>query len=354
MKGLLFLVVCLGFVAASLGSIGFVGNVSASGLGTDDVQYRRTTVGQWSFGTLTSGVYFNSISLGRTQFSEEGDAVWGASWVGLVDVPLGFLSYWEEQANWDSGTDFINLNVSASAGFIASAYLALEERFPNDTIVAVQSLKNTLNPFGFQWSLTSTGTGADTRIKYAQFTGTTVTGNWNITLTHVISNVVGVINLANAVVSPKSFETIVTVNNWPYNSTQNHLVLILGAGSGSASGDSYSVISGSGSGKVYYRVGSTAVVNGVTKNVVSSGFSSDEYFGYIGYLENSTVFAQLNGKFGAQATFQLVSIKFPAGASQIIYDPDVGSGDPVSPNSGASHVSYGFALILLSVLFTFF
>jgi len=353
MKGLLFLVLCLCFVAVSLGSIGFVRNVSVSGSGTDDVQYRKTVVDKWSFGTLTSGVYFSSVSVGRTQFSEEGDAVWGASWVGPVDVPLGFLSYWEEQANWDSGTDFINLNVSASAGFIASAYLALEERLPNDTIVAVQSLKNTLNSLGFQWSLTATGAGVDARIKYAQFTGTIAQGTWNITLTHVISDVVGVINLANAVVSPKSFETIVTVNNWPYNSTQNHLVLILGVGSGSASGDSYSVISGSGSGKVYYRVGSTAVVNNVTKNVISSGFSSSEYFGYVGYLKNSTVFAQLHGKFGDQAAFQLVSIKFPAGASQIVFDPDVGSGDPVSENSGASHVSYGFVLVFC-VIFSLF
>jgi len=359
MKFLLFVVLCVFLVKESKGSsFGYARNVSLTGLGNDDFHYRRTSVASWSVGAITSGVYFSSISVGRTDNSAEGDAVWGASWVGPTSPPLGFLSYWDRQANWDSGTDFAALNVSASAAYIASAYLSLEERDINNTLIHKQDLSNTLNPFTFQWQLTGTGVGDDVRIKWATFTGYLPGASWNISLTHVISDVVGVLNVANAIVSPKSYETIVTINNYPYASPDNYLSLILGVASGEASAEAYAFVSGTGANKTYYRVGATATVDGVTKNVESSGFSPNEYDGYIEFLHGTSLWTQLSDRFGGDAEWQLVAVYFPANAHHIVYDPDVGAGNPVgqatTTGSGASALSYGALLIFFSILLSLF
>jgi len=285
----------------------------------------------WDWVISSLGLFFSSISLGATGLSAQGDAIWGATWIGEDYVPLNFLAYFTYQANFGAGNGIINLNASAAAAFIGSAYIAIEERTPSNTIAQVQFLENNLN--GFSWSLYGTQSPSiqNPQISYVTFIGQSLSSpSWSITITNVLSNVVGVLSYANAIVSPKSVETIIQINNWPYQSSSNNLVLILGlvTASGTASGNAY--LYGSGTTSVYFSVGASAVVNGVVSPVGFSGYSSAEYSGYVAYIQNTTIFAQAQAKFQGSATVQLAQVSFPANASQITYDPDVGSGSQIN------------------------
>jgi len=334
---------------------GFSRNVSLSG-NADNWTYRRTSLSAISAGFLESAV-FSSISVGGTGNSISGDAIFGAAYIGADSVPLNFLAYFDANVTFEFSDIITGINGSAAAGFIGSAYLAIEERNATGYTVSVQYLGNSGS---FSWTQSAIGVPAagNPQVSYVTYLGQLPGTQWSISITYVVSSVTGVLTYADAIVSPKSFETIIEIDNWPYQTDENYLTLIaaVATGSGTASGNAY--LYGSGTTSVYFRVGASAVVDGTISPVSHNGYSSFDYYGYLSYYRSTPIYAKLEGRFQASVSVNLINISFPAGASNIVYDPDTGSGTPVgdstTASSSASYLPYSILLFLSVMLLSLF
>lgn len=179
-------------------------------------------------------------------------------------------------------------------------------------------------------------------------------------MTFISSDNVGYVQYQNqdvgAIVTPKTLESIVEINNYPYRSSSNYLTLTMGTATGNfdvvASASASNLISGGGEDQVYFALSNVAVVDGSKKFVTISGFS--KITGSNSYIEG-----QAKGKYGGSFSYATVSVDFPAGASKIIYDPTIGQGTPptINPISGVAifFIIFGIiAFITLIVVAVFF
>jgi len=348
---LLLFVVC---VSGSSYDLSFSGNISLSGNNPDNFNFRTSLLGCFAGSYDTSGAFYNSISISGTGNSHQGDAIWGAFYIPEYEVPLAFLAYWTSQITFSHGLNFAKLNVSEAAGFVGSTFIALEEHLPNGSYVSSQYLAN---GYGVTWSNPPTCVSPSTQnpqISYATFVGTPASGTWSITITTVISNVVGVLSYGNTVVAPKEFVTLVQIENWPYQSTDNYLELIMGVATAEGTDTANGYFYGSGSTSVYFTLGASATSEGSNQGVRSTGFSSLDYSGYASIIRNTTLFAQASNKFQAAATVELVGVIFPSGSSDLTYAVDMGSGTPIFIGSaGRVIISFGWMLLLAMFVFLF-
>jgi len=326
-------------------------NVSLSENTDGSWRYRNTAlkaVGGIEFDV----VYYTSRSVNRDkdQRTWNVSGIVGAGVFLATQVPFSFVAAYEsdKQIGLGSGAGFKQLDTSDSLAYMATAYARLEERAPNGTVVNVQSLRYNRD---VQYSVDQEY--KDGVLSAASVVGRPSSGSWNINITFISSSVVGVIDLANAVVSPSSFEQVVQINNWQYQSNQNHLTLVMITASGSSSSSSSryltSVVSGSGSAQVYFTSSSSAVVNG---NTVAVNVKTEATATVDPDLQNDNFFlSQVVSRY-TSASFTKVTVDFPAGASSIQYDPSVGSGQPVSgettqsSSSSSSLVACSFLLLL--------
>jgi hypothetical protein len=323
----------------------FTGNVSGH-VDNDDWYYRNTWIDSWGIGTISSGLYFSSKSVGGTPKNFSGDAVWGAAYTITGQFPQSYLAYWSADVSYTKSTDFSTLDVNTAKGFIAHSYTTLIETDPSGNTVAISSLRHSLLPTGLQYVVSDTDTNGG--LQWITLTGTDLGEPWTFSLTFLVSKVVGVVNVGDAVVSPKSLETIVSIQNWKYKDPKNQLNLVMGVATGSSSiQDGQLLVSGTGDDKVYFKLAKSAVINGNKQGVTISSFKESD----ISTNFNDNIKAQVQGKFQKNYDVKLVTVTFPANAADIVYDPSVGAGDvpPAATSSSSTLTASLFGIVMVVI-----
>jgi len=292
---------------------------------------------KWNLG-LWAGVYYNSIQVGAGLNYANANAIWGAAYVGTgTNYPVATLAYFGLNAVVNPNvSDWSQFNVTSSAGFVATSYLSLIEKDSSGNIVNITLLKNML------WTLKQYVNPAP-GLYGVSFQGVRLFNPLVVTVTFVSSGVIGRINLANAIVTPKSLESIIEIANYPYTNPSNTLTLVMVCGTGSATaeaGGSVTLTSGTGDSAVFFALSKQAIVDGVAKDLTISAFGSADI---AATFENNDVTAQLNAKYLGQAQAKIVNVTFPAGALNILYDPTIGVGQPAEEGT----MSYWWIAILV-------
>jgi len=298
---------------------------------------------------LYNGIYTSSIAVHTTSNSGSIDGIFGTGYTGLGIAPSAYLVYYDIFANWNSSANFASADVSAAAGFIGNAILSLDEIDSGSNVVQTIYLKNLL------WTTIDTSYGTS-GLLFATFQGKQyiINPNFEVDITFILSDVVGVLDLpGKPVITPRSLESVIEIINFPYMSTSNRVRLNIGVGSAagdiqaSGTGTGTSLVSGSGDGTVYITLNGQAQISGDTQDITISGFVDATG---IEALNNTNLVDQVNAKYGASASFKINSVIFPAGATDIKYDPSIGTGAPPQ-NSGMSfHPSI---LLMVAALFFF-
>jgi len=327
------LLVCLFALATADFQVTFKAGVNVTLSNSNDFIYRKLSVNDVSIPRLYSALFVSSISVGANAASATSDGLFGTAYAGLNIAPSAYLAFYESAANWNVGIDYTDANVSSSKGFVGSVYISLEEVTPQGNVSQTVQLKS------MSWSMESKSTG-DGGLRYVTFLGTLSSQrSLNIRVTYIVSDVVGVLNVTGeTVVTPKSLESIIQIDNFTYTDVQNSLRLNIGVGSATSSvqaqGTFVNLVAGDGASGAFFSVASVAQVDGrVTPVQIAAKVAAqaDASFG------NSNVAGQVSARYEGAADFKIVSATFPAGASQIVLDPAIGAGAaPPAVQAGTS------------------
>eukprot|EP01127_Copromyxa_protea_P000558 TRINITY_DN10473_c0_g1_i1.p1 TRINITY_DN10473_c0_g1~~TRINITY_DN10473_c0_g1_i1.p1 ORF type:complete len:371 (-),score=83.35 TRINITY_DN10473_c0_g1_i1:44-1156(-) len=317
------------FAVSQAKPLGWAANAELNFDSTDEsFHYRSLSTSTWSL-LGWSGVWYGSVqtNVETKQPIANGDFIWGSVYIGRNEYPLNWQGYWAasvsnhtpidpSKANWQ------NFDVSLTSSFVASVYLKLVEKNSTGAFVGEKTLDTV-------WSYdkaTSTELTNKTAGLYASVFDTTLSNGATVELQYILTEQSGVLDVLTGVqVVPKGVETIVLINNWPYQSEDNTLTLVLAAGSSSMDVNvDGQVTSGSGDDAVFFRVAKEAQIDGkieATKVTASGSSDIEATFG------KSGVTTQLTGRYGKTASCGIFTVEFPAGAKEIVYDPSMGSGE---------------------------
>jgi len=317
MKGLVVLSL---FLSVAFGGISFNSNKNIT-VSTNDLMFRETQTEMVDVGGFDA-LYISSLSVTATNTSKTSDGLFGAAYATFGLPPTAYLAFYHSSSMWGTNPNgAMTADVSASDGFIGKSFLLLEEVDTNGTTVRTI-------PFDqLAWN------AGDNKAGKGGLSYITVTANLRgglvINVTFVVSDVSGILNVTGQpIVTPKSLESIVTISNYTYKAAGNSLKLTIGVGSGEANfQETGTFTSGSGTNQTYFSLQVVADIDGVTKTVNISGFVKGNSNNM-----NGNIAAQVNAKYGRAASFQLVSVSFPAGANTITYDPVIGSGSMYTDN----------------------
>jgi len=345
---------CLGLGVSFQAGVNVSGSVTANGW-----QYRQVAVQTFDVPELGEAAAYESLSVGKVPGSISGDLLIGAAYVFTGSHPVAFTAYFSEQVQWTTnvtsgGSAYATTNVTGAAGYVGFAVIALQEIAPNGTVVATQNLKAADIPAnGLQYSITSS---SQANLKSVSFSSVTSSG-FSFDLTFVAASVAGILNQSDIAVGPKSLETIVAIKNYQYQNPANSLALVFVVATGSAtvSAAGKSIVTVSNTSQVYFSTNNITDV-GTIKPVGISISSNDS-----SQISEDTYFKQqVTAKYGATASFHVVTVTFPANASTIVYDPSVGAGAPVddstadqtttgtSTNAAGKVALFGIFAVLLS------
>jgi hypothetical protein len=291
--------------------------------------------------------------------------------VGLTAFPEAFSGYFSASTKWGgaasvvatlttslvSGLDLnavVNAAVNAfgdlnaSTGLASITFYGISEVNANGQIVKNFTLNNLVYSGTATVQTDSTG-----NIKYAQFTASGASGE-TYTFTTLTSQVVGKLQYG-AILTPKSVNVMIEIDNYQYQTATNYLQLSYIAGyatanfAGNFSVNGNYIASGTAPNAAYISTSTQASSNGamttvtatINTNINPATFTqSAKLFG--------SYFASVNPSFGAA----LVTVNLPAGSETIIYDPTTGFEQPTnsSANLGISIVS----VFIISLLATYF
>jgi len=312
MNKLSFIVLLLACAWTTQASVTFSGNVSLSVSSKSDWEYRSTVLG-----SLLNIGWFSSVSVSTTDKSITADAIVGG--ITFLDgtFPGAFLAYFTSNGTVSIGSDFVTSgDISLAESAIGHSYYGIIEKNSAGDVVSVNKFNTYL------WVTTDISlSGA---LKYVKFQGTLIGNSANVYITFLVSDQVGVVSLGGAVVTPKVLESVIEISSYPYQSSTNTLTLVMVAATGSGTADTTSLVSGSGVNQVYFAVNSTAVVDSKTQSVTVTSSSAA-----IADLNNDVLSAKLTGLYTSNYNVQIFNVTFPAGASDIVYDPTTGSGEQV-------------------------
>jgi len=347
MKVALLLLLCVASVFAL--DFSYSGNVSTdvNVINTHGWNYRKVQLQVWDVLNSWSGASYLSYQVTKGKQSRTYDVIGGACYVNANTHPFAYLAYFEATADWSlpisSGQSFATLsNFTAADGYVGNFFYYLVETNTNGTIVARQNLKSVqvlTTPSatnGLTYTISDHSTG-DANLKYITYTGSlgTSASSFSIELTFIASSIAGVLNVSQTVVGPKTIESVAHISNWPYQNAANTLSLIMGVGTGAAalSGSGQTLISQGAASQVFFSVSGTATVSGSNANVnIKVTANTTDVLQTL----NANFYTQLTAKYGATASFKFVTATFPAGASDIIYDPSTGVGNPMTDTSAMS------------------
>jgi len=319
-------------------TVSYSGNVTGwSDSKWNEFQFRKTSLFKISIPLVFSGAWFTSIAANVNSSSTSSSGLFGSVYAGLQIAPTSALAFYTTNFDY-SNINYYSFDVSASAGFIGTEYISITEKSGN-TVVNVKNLKNLIWTLGDSQS--SNG------LHYVTIKGTEFFSNFQVIVTFISSDNVGYVNYQNkevgAIVTPKTIESIVEINNYPYKSSSNYLSLTMGSATGSfnvvASASASNMISGSGDNQVYFALSNDAIVDGNKVSVAVSSFAT------VSTGTNSYIEGQAKGKYGGSINVVTVSVDFPAGATNIVYDPTIGQGTPPTLDTGISAVAIFFIIL---------
>jgi len=289
--------------------------------------------------------------------------------VGLTAFPEAFSGYFSASTKWGgaasvvatlttslvSGLDLnavVNAAVNAfgdlnaSTGLASITFYGISEVNANGQIVKNFTLNNLVYSGTATVQTDSTG-----NIKYAQFTASGASGE-TYTFTVLASQVLGKFQYG-AILTPKSVNVMIEIDNYKYQAATNHLQLTYYAGyattnyNGSFSVSGNYLASGTAPNAAYIATSTQASINGAMTTVtatVNTNLNPEVFTSSAQVFGN--YFSKVSPSFGAA----VVTVSFPADAETIIYDPTTGFEQP--SNSGAAlGVS---AILVASLIATFF
>jgi len=300
-------------------------------------------VSQFNVQPLYEGVYISSVSVDINPNSFTADGVFGAAYAALVGAipPSAYLTFWSSATQWKTnGTAYGSVNTTDAAAFMGKAFIQLDEVTPANIVVQTISLGNLL------YTLTNAVTG-DANLKGSTFTATQ--GMMTVKITFLASAVVGVLNVpGNAIITPKTLESVLEIDNFPYMNTANsvRLTMLVGSAAGfinvQASFTHYA--SGNGDNGAFFTLSHVAQTDGTATPVTISAFTDVKDAVTYG---NAYIDTQVRATYGAAASFKLVNVTFKAGSKIILFDPAVGVGaNP--PSSGSGKLTFPLLAIFIA------
>jgi hypothetical protein len=348
MKSLLILVlVSLSAVIASGIVVEYKGNVTL--VDADNFKYRATALWAWDYLVL-KGVSFVGIQAEKSPNAASLDAVFGAAWVGASTAPSAYLAYFGIAAEYQNSTTGNQASLAAAAAVLATSWYSIDE------IDASGNVKQTVNLKDLAWGIESSNQGFG-GLRYITFVGSQIFplgSPMKVYVTYVQSDVVGVLNVpGDPIITPKSVETILEISNFQYQSSADKLRLnfaVAAAAEGVqvTAGTTQNLVVGTGASQTYFALSKSAKVNG---NIASVEIGEYVLGTSSAVLQSADLQAQITAKYGAAAVFKLVSVTTTdAGASSIIYDPSLGSGQVPQDSSASGMMLSFFTLLLLLVV----
>jgi len=287
----------------------------------NEFQFRKTSLAQISIPLIFSGGWFTSIAADVNSSSTSASGMFGSVYAGLQIAPTTTLAYFSAQFNYKNIQNYYSFDVSGSAGFMGAEYTSISE-MSGSTVVSQKLLKNLI------WTLG--GSQNNGGLHYFSIRGTELFSSFEVIVTFISSDVVGEINYQgspiDAIVTPKTIESIIEINNYPYKSSSNSLSLSISTATGNfqvvGSASASNLISGTDvSNQVYFALSKDAVINGNSQGVSISTFTQVS-------AGSSYIEGQAKGKYGGSFSSLTVTVSFPAGATHIVYDPTIGQGTP--------------------------
>jgi len=278
----------------------------------------------------------------------------------LVSIPpISLFAYGSGSAAVDVNVDTLAKNVFVShqsigaefsAGVVAVAALYMQEVDSNNKAVGDKIF---LRPIGTCNDKKITGEGESLTgltctfkaIKYVLSIAKETEAE--VTVTYITSKVAGILGYGNTPVSPRSFETVIEVKNFPLSDAKNHVRMDLGflavtAGL-DASGKASEVIHIEGHDDVYIAASTKAIVGDDKVDVsVQIDTNGDASVGDV-------IEAGLEAALGASFDTKIAHVDFPAGAKNFIYDPALGAGVNIYQAAGDSAATAALSLLVLLI-----
>eukprot|EP00727_Mastigamoeba_balamuthi_P012290 m51a1_g7684 putative C-tail anchored protein (373) ;mRNA; f:23290-24596 len=350
--------------------LAFVGNVSGVSANVD-LQFRAAGLLQLDVPLVHHGAVTHSLDariaadvLNNRDIAKVGAEVqglWGYGGVTVGSAPSAWLGVFNANARVGVGLrDIASVDVHGALGFMGLTYTSLVERDQSGNIVSRQSLAFGGARSALTWVSDDHGTSRRAPgTSFYRLVGTR--SPLTVTITFVVSSVSGVLDYGKTTVVPKVLESVIEINNYPYQDHRNTLEVHMVAGSSGLSVGAHAAVTTSGV-KVFAGVKGTAIVNGNEANAEVSAWANADAMA----LNNTALANLIAGATGVVSVNDIkcaeVTVKFEAGAQVIVYDPALGTGtspyelptdgsmypmdsDPAAPNA------IPMALVLLALVF---
>jgi len=352
----LFIVLLLAISATAQITVSYKAGVNATLVNQKDYfNYRQTTTSSLAIPLLYTALYVSSLSVEVNPNSASVDGLFGSAYAGVLTPPSAYLAFFDVAAQWQGSANAVNASVTGSRGVIGQVFISLEE-VPVAGGAAVQNIL--LGGLAWVGTDNSTGVGGLRHLTVKGVQAFGINPNFAVYVTYIIPDVVGVLNVPGSpIITPKSLESVIMIKNFPYRSTANAVRLNIGIGAAADTatvgiqGTKSSVVSGAGGGASYFTVDSTVQVDGQITNAKVSAFANRQTSASFG---NPNLAGQIQAKYGAAAEFKIVSVTFPAGANEIVLDPQIGAGSPPPQVNAVDKMVPTLFIVMLAILKVFF
>lgn len=244
---------------------------------------------------------------------------------------------------------------------MAKAYYRLDEVDASGAVVFSYNIFS--EGLDVDWQVSA---GSNTNLRWAELNTelnlrASTDASFDIAVTFFLSNVVGRLNVAGTVMTPRNLESVIRISNYRYAAATNKLVLHMAVAHGqtqfSASGNKIST--GQNLEQIYVQLASNCRVSsdpeamdGDEKSVTLGSWSSNSTVKSI--IGSSAFNSYLQSKFQSNWNIRTITITFPANASNIVYDPALAAGS--SNAAGPTNAATSFAvpsLLLLAIVALF-
>jgi len=266
-----------------------------------------------------------------------------------VNVPFAFLAYGSGEGAVDlSLTSFLsNLFAPISAkidsnfagGVVAMAALGMQEYDPDDKAVGKYV------SFAHGCSSSDELSGDSGNLKGLSCVLSPSGTSAKVTVTYVTSKKAGILEYGHTPVSPRSYEMVIEVKDFPLTDDKNHVrldvALITASGAGDIEGNA-NVVHREGKEDIYAVASEYAVIDGKRKEI-DLKVESAAYD--LGLSAEALLKVALSGTIDVR----VAQVNFPAGAKNFVYDPAVGAGCNVY-EAGASTVALSLLIAVLCAL----
>jgi len=271
----------------------------------------------------------------------------GVPLTGNVHAPFNWMATIKGSGTYSVDASLLtSLTADVGASLIATAFSHIDERKSDGTLVRRVNLRD----------IFFTGTAGDNgKLTFASFKSTSIfPPSQKVEIHYFVAEELGEVTFegVTTVASPKTLESFIIISDWKYASNDNHLVLVSGVATGSLTGTASltarsTLSSGSGENKVYAYFSDEARIDGKTRKVVVTTKNAANVSISV---DNSIIQAKLDAFYKGSITYQIVESSFSSqpGSQKIVYDPALGSGEPMQ--NGVSKVVFFAVAYLIALL----